>query len=78
MSSDIVALPATNVEALKQRLNALVASTSSSSVLMPSDIVTLPVVDAEVPKQRLDALVATVEAAKKATAVVRHRIMAAR
>jgi hypothetical protein len=41
MSSDIVTLLAIDVEALKQRLNALVASTSSPSVLMPSDIVAL-------------------------------------
>jgi hypothetical protein len=36
MSSDIVALSAADAEALKQRLDALVASTSSSSVFMPS------------------------------------------
>jgi hypothetical protein len=48
MSSDIVALPAIDAEALKQRLDALVASTSSPSVLMPSDIVALPAADAEI------------------------------
>jgi hypothetical protein len=64
-SSDIIALSATDVEALKQRLDALVTSTSSSSVLMPSDIVALSTADAEVPKQRLNALVATAEAAEE-------------
>jgi hypothetical protein len=62
MSSDIVALPATDTEALKQRLDALVASTSSPSVLMPSDIVALPAADAEVRKKWLDALVAAAKA----------------
>jgi hypothetical protein len=56
MSSDIVAL--LDAEALKQCLDALVASTSSPSVLMPSTIVALLAADAEVLKQRLDALVA--------------------
>jgi hypothetical protein len=62
MSSDIVALPAINAETLKQRLDALVASTSSPLVLMPSDIIALPAADAEVLKQRLDALVTATEA----------------
>jgi hypothetical protein len=59
MSLDIIAIPATNAKALKQRLDALVASTSSPSLLMPSNIVALPAADVEVLKQRLDALVAS-------------------
>jgi hypothetical protein len=78
MSSDIIALSAIDVEALKQRLNTLVASTSSPSVLMPSDIVALPAADAEVLKQRLDALVTTTEAAEEKAAAVHHRDLAAR
>jgi hypothetical protein len=78
MSSDIVTLLAIDVEALKQRLNALVASTSSPSVLMPSDIVALPTDDVEVLKQRLDALVTAVEATKEKAATARHRVLAAR
>jgi hypothetical protein len=65
MSSDIVALPATDAEALKQRFDALVASTSSPLVIMTLDIIALLAVDAEVLKQRLDALVATDEAAEE-------------
>jgi hypothetical protein len=78
MSSDIVALPATGTEALKQRLDALVASISSPSVLMPSDIVALPAADAEVLKQRLDALVTAVKAAEEKVTAVRHHVLAAR
>jgi hypothetical protein len=74
-ASDIVALLAT--DALKQRLDALVAYTSSSSVLMPSDIVALPTVDAEVPKQWLDTLVAAAEAAEEKATTARHHILAA-
>jgi hypothetical protein len=77
MSSDIIALPAIDVEALKQRLNTLVTSTSPS-VLMPSDIVALPAADAEVLKQRLDALVTTTEAVEEKAAAVHHRDLAAR
>jgi hypothetical protein len=78
MSSDIVVLPATDAEALKQRLNALVASTSSHSVLMPSDIVALPPANAKVLKQRLETLVAAVEATEEKATTARHRILAAR
>jgi hypothetical protein len=78
MSSDIVALPAIDIEALKQRLDALVVFTSSSSVLMPSDIVAIPAVDVEVPKQRLNALVVAAEAAKEKATAARHRVLAAR
>jgi hypothetical protein len=72
LQSDIVALSATDAEALKQRLDALVTSTStsSSSVLMPSDIVAVPTANAEVPKQWINALVAA--------AATRRRILAAR
>jgi hypothetical protein len=77
MSSAIVALPATDAEALKQRLDALVASTSSSLVLMPSDIVALPATDAEVPKQWLDALVAAAEAAEEKATAAHRRVLAA-
>jgi hypothetical protein len=78
MSSDIVALPATDANALKQLLNTLVTFTTSSSVLMPSDIVTLPTTDAEVPKQRLDTLVTAAEAAEEKAAAARCRILATR
>jgi hypothetical protein len=78
MSSDIIALPATDADALKQRLNTLVTFTTSSSVLMPSDIVTLPTTDAEVPKQRLDTLVTAAEAAEEKAAAARCRILATR
>jgi hypothetical protein len=79
MSSDIVALPATDIEALKQRLDALVASTSSPSVLMPSNIVALPAADVEVLKQRLNALVTATEAAEEKVALpaTRRRVLAA-
>jgi hypothetical protein len=77
MSSNIITLSATDAEPLKQWLDALVSSTSSSSVLMPSDIVALPAADAEVPKQRLDALVAAVKAVEEKAAAARHRILAA-
>jgi hypothetical protein len=76
MSSDIVALPATDAEALKQWLDALVASTSSPSILMPSDIVTLPAADAEVLKQLLDALVATIKATEEKATATHHRVLA--
>jgi hypothetical protein len=78
MSSDIVALPATDAEALKQWLDALVASTSSPSILMPSDIVTLPAADAEVLKQRLDALVAAIKATEEKATAAHHRVLATR
>jgi hypothetical protein len=78
MSSDIVVLPATDAEALKQRLDALVASTSSHSVLMASDIVTLPPANTEVLKQRLDTLVAAIKATEEKATTAHHRIMAAR
>jgi hypothetical protein len=77
MSSDIVALPAIDAEALKQRLDALIASTSSPSVLMPSDIVALPAADAEILQQRLDAPAAATEAAEEKAAAVRRRVLAA-
>jgi hypothetical protein len=77
MSSDIVALSAPDAKALKQRLDALVASTSTSSVLMPSNIVALPAADAEVSKQRLDALVAAAEAVEEKAAVACRRVLAA-
>jgi hypothetical protein len=77
MSSNIITLPVTDTEALKQRLDTLVASTSSSSVLMLSDIVALPATDVEVPKQQLDALVAAIKAAEDRPASVRRRILAA-
>jgi deoxyribose-phosphate aldolase len=75
-SSGIVALPTTDTEVLKQRRNALVASTSSLSVLMPSDIVALMAADAEVLKQRLNALVAA--AAEEKAAAARRCILATR
>jgi hypothetical protein len=78
MLSDIVALSATDADALKQRLDALVTSTTSSSVLMPSDIIALSATDAEVPKQWLDALVTTVEAAEEKATTMRRRILAVR
>jgi hypothetical protein len=78
MSSDIVALPATDAEAFKQCLDTLVASTSFSSILMPSDIVALPAADAEVPKRWLDALVTATKAAEEKAATAHRRVLAAR
>jgi hypothetical protein len=78
MSSDTIALLATDAEALKQRLDTLVASTSSFSVLMPLDIVALLVADAKVPKQWLDALVAATEAVEEKAAAARRHVLATR
>jgi hypothetical protein len=78
MSSDIIALSATDAEGLKQQLDALVAPTSSSLVLMPSSIVALPATDVEVPKQRLDALVAATEAVEQKVVAARCHVLAAR
>jgi hypothetical protein len=74
----IIALPATDTEDIKQRLDALVASTSSHSVLMPSNIIALLAADAKVVKQLLDALVAAAKAVEEKAAAVRHRILAVR
>jgi hypothetical protein len=77
MSSDIVALPATDAEALKHWLDALVVSTSSPSVLMPSNIIALSATDAEVLKQRLDALIIGAEATEEKATATHHHVMAA-
>jgi hypothetical protein len=77
MSSDIIALPVTDDKVLKQRLDALVACTSSPSVLMPSNIVALLTADTEVLKQRLDALIGATEATEEKAVAACHRVLAA-